>query len=50
MNYSVIKKVVGKFRAKTAKNTYIDEFIALRSKMYAFECGDDSKNNLKSIC
>ena len=25
----------------------MDEFVALRSKCYAFECGDDSKNKLK---
>ena len=37
MNYSIIKR----------RN--IDEFICLRSKMYAFECGDDSKNKLKRV-
>ena len=25
------------------------EFIALRNKCYAFSCGDDSKDKLKSI-
>ena len=43
------KKVIGKFKIETPKNIWIDEFIALRSKMYAFKCGDDSKNKLKGI-
>ena len=37
------KKVVGKFKIETPKNTWIDEFVCLRSKMYAFKCGDNSK-------
>ena len=41
------KKVIGKFKTETPKNIWIDEFICLRSKMYAFECRKDSKNNLK---
>ena len=51
MNYSVIKtkKVIGKFKKETPKNVWIDEFICLRSKMYAFKCGNDSKNKLKGI-
>ena len=28
----------------------IYEFVCLRSKKYAFKCGNDSKNNLKSNC
>ena len=43
------KKVIGKFKNETPKNVWIDEFICLRSKMYAFKCGDDSKNKLKGI-
>ena len=43
------KTVNGKFRIETPKNISVDEFIALRSKMYAFRCGDDSKNRLKGI-
>ena len=43
------KKVVGKFKIETPKNIWIDEFVALRSKCYAFKCGDDSKNKLKGI-
>ena len=38
------KKFLGKFKIETPKSTWIDEFICLRSKMYAFKCGDDSKN------
>ena len=43
------KTILGKFKIKTHKNIWIDEFIALRSKCYAFKCGDDSKNELKCI-
>ena len=43
------KKVIGKFKIETPKNIGIDEFVCLRSKMYAFKCGDDSKNKLKGI-
>ena len=43
------KKVIGKFKIETPKNIWIDETICLRSKMYAFICGDDSKNKLKGI-
>ena len=32
-----IKKVLGKFKIETPKNVFIDEFIALRSKVYAFK-------------
>ena len=39
--------VVGKFKLETPKNNWIDEFVALRSKMYAFKCGDDSKIKIK---
>ena len=43
------KKVVGKFNIETPENIWIDEFVALRSKCYAFKCGDNSKNKLKGI-
>ena len=45
------KKVLGKFKIETPKNIFIDEFIALRSKMYAFKCKDkeENKNKLKGI-
>ena len=43
------RKVVGKFKIETPENIWIDEFVALRSKCYAFKCGDNSKNKLKGI-
>ena len=43
------KKVIGKFKIETPKNIWIDEFVCLRSKTYAFKCGGDSKNKLKGI-
>ena len=43
------KKVVGKYKLETPKSIWIDEFVCLRSKMYAPNCGDDSKNKLKGI-
>ena len=43
------KKVIGKFKIETPENIWIDKFVCLRSKMYAFNCGDDSKNKLKGI-
>ena len=43
------KKVIGKFKIETPKNIWVDEFVCLKSKMYAFICGDDSKNKLKGI-
>ena len=45
------KKVIGKFKIETPKNKFIDEFIVLRSKMYAFKCKDkkENKNKLKGI-
>ena len=44
------EKVVGKFKIEIPKNIHIDEFIASRSKLFAFKCGNDSKNELKAIC
>ena len=43
------KKVFDKFKIETHKKIWIDEFICLRSKMYTFKCGDDSKNKLLGI-
>ena len=37
------KKVLGKFKLETLKSSIIDKFVCLRSEMYAFKCGDDSK-------
>ena len=42
-------KVFSKFKIETPKNIWIDEFVCLGSKMYAFKCGDDSKNKVKGI-
>ena len=38
-----IKKLFGLFKIETPKYIWIDEFVCLRSKMYSFKCGDDSK-------
>ena len=43
------KKLIGKFKIETPKKVWIDEFVCLRSRMYAFKCGDDSKNKLKGV-
>ena len=42
-------KVIGRFKIETPKSTWIDEFVCLRIKMYAFNCGDDSKKKLKGV-
>ena len=38
-----------KFKIETPKSIWIVEFVCLRSKMYAFICGGDSKNKLKGF-
>ena len=43
------KKVIAEFQIETLKNIWIDEFLCLRIKCYAFKCGYDSKNKLKGI-
>ena len=43
------KKVICKFKNETPKHIWIDKFVCLGSKMYAFKCGDDSKSKLKGI-
>ena len=43
------KKVIGFFENETAKIIWINKFVCLRSKMYVFKCGNDSKNKLKCI-
>ena len=45
------EKILGKFKVETPKNIFIVEFIALRSKMYAFKCKGkiEDKNKLKGI-
>ena len=44
------ENVVGKFKLETPKKILIDESVCLRSKLYPFKCGDDSKNKLKGVC
>ena len=52
-NYELLshknKKVKGKFKIETPSIIWIDEFVCLRSKMYAFKCGDDIKNKIKGV-
>ena len=43
------EKVIVKLKIETPKNIWIDEFVCLRSKMYSFKQGDDSKNKLKGV-
>ena len=43
------KKVVGKFKIETPRSIWIDEFVCLRSKAYAYRCGSESCNKLKGI-
>ena len=43
------KKVLGKFKIETPESIWIDEFIALRSKAYAFKCNNKSTNKIKGI-
>ena len=45
------KKVVGKFKNECPGNTWIDEFVCLRSKAYSFKCNEntESKKKLKGI-
>ena len=43
------KKVIGKFQIETPVNIWIDDFVCLRSKIYAFICGDASKILLKAV-
>ena len=41
------KKVLGKFKIETPNSVFIEEFIALRSKCYAFKCEDNDENSNK---
>ena len=45
------KKVIGKFKIKTTKIVFMDEFVCLRSKAYSFKCKIDTenKNKIKGI-
>ena len=46
--FSSEKIYIQNFEIETPRNTWIDDYTCLRSKMYAFKCEDDSKNKLKS--
>ena len=41
--------MIGKIKIETPKYIWIDKFVCLRSKLYAFKCDDHSKNKLKSF-
>ena len=45
------KKIIGNFKNECPKNTWIDEFVCLRSKAYSFKCknNDENKNKIKGI-
>ena len=43
------KKVIRNFQKETPKTVWKAEIFCLRSQMYEFKCGDDSKNILKGI-
>ena len=43
------EKVLAKFYRESPKNNWIEEFIALRSKVYSFICNDKNINALKGI-
>ena len=43
------EEVSGIFKIETPNNIWIDEFVCLRSKMYAYKCGNDSKIKLKGV-
>ena len=41
------KIILGKFKIETPEIIWIDEYVCLRSKMYAFKCGNDNKKKIK---
>ena len=43
------RKVIGKFEIETSNQIWIDDFVCLRSKMFSFKCGVDSRNKLKGV-
>ena len=47
--FSNKNKKLGKFKIETPENIWIDEFVALGRKCYAFKCGDNSKKKLKGV-
>ena len=49
MKYLVIKKHFVKIKFETPKKIWVDQLFCLGIQIYAFKCGYDSKNKLKSI-
>ena len=45
------KKVIGKFKLEIPKNEFINDFVWLKSKMYAFQFKDETEheNKIKGI-
>ena len=43
------EKVVKKFKIKTPKKIWVDEFVCLRSKVCSFKCNDKIINKIKGI-
>ena len=43
------KKLIGKFEIETPENVWTNELVCLRSKMYASESGNESKNQTNGI-
>ena len=41
------KKIIGNFKIECPMNTWIDEFVCLRSKAYSFKCRDNFENKKK---
>ena len=44
------KRVTGRFKLETPRKIYIDEFLFLISKMFAYKCANDNKLYSKGIC
>ena len=47
--FSNKKKLLVNFKIETPEYNWIDEFLVLKSKLYAFKCGNYSENKLKGI-
>ena len=50
MNYLLVKtKKCGKFKLKTPKDNWLDEFTCLRSKAFSFICNGGNTNKIGEI-
>ena len=47
MNYSVIQKVIGKFKRETSNFIWIDEFVFVQIKTFSLDCNCKNTNKLK---